>query len=268
MTVPSTVFQLISQYRNKLLIMTGAVTAVALVVSLLLPNEYLSQASILPANSKMMDKQRLFSDNIQELYSAYGNAEDLDRLYATMRSNEVLNVVADSFQLMQHYQLANSNNGRIKSYRKFRKNLELEKTEYGEIRISVWDKDSDLSAQLANAIVARTRDVSDKMFTAFYEQSISRMKKELMVKSAMLASENDSIQKKELSQELAIIRNRMTEYQVTQLNPPPSVFVLEKAEPSPIADKPKVLLNVVVSFILGAFCSLLWLAIVYARNWS
>jgi uncharacterized protein involved in exopolysaccharide biosynthesis len=60
----------------------------------------------------------------------------------------------------------------------------------------------------------------------------------------------------------------MTEYQVTQLNPPPSIFVLEKAEPSPIADKPKILLNVIVSFILGAFCSLLWLAIIYARNWS
>jgi uncharacterized protein involved in exopolysaccharide biosynthesis len=268
MTVPSTVFQLIGQYRNKLLIMTGAVTAVALLVSLLLPNEYLSQASILPANSKMMDKQRLFSENIQELYSAYGNAEDLDRLYATMRSNEVLNVVADSFQLMSHYHLEDVKNGRIKSYKKFRKNLDLEKTEYGEIRIRVWDKDSVLSAQLANAIVARTREVSDKMFTAFYEQSISRMQKELLVKSTMMASVNDSLQKNELSHELAIIRNRMTEYQVTQLNPPPSVFVLEKAEPSPIADKPKVLLNVMVSFILGAFCSLLWLAIIYARNGS
>jgi uncharacterized protein involved in exopolysaccharide biosynthesis len=268
MTVPSTVFQLISQYRKKLLIMTGAVTVMALVVSLLLPNEYLAQASILPANSKMMDKQRLFSENIQELYSAYGNAEDLDRLYATMRSNEVLNVVADSFQLMQHYQLTDTKNGRIKSYKKFRKNIELTKTEYGEIRIRVWDKDSVLSAELANAIVARTKEVSDKMFTAFYEQSISRMKKELIAKSATLESVNDSLQKKELNQELAIIRNRMIEYQVTQLNPPPSVFVLEKAEPSPIADKPTVLLNVMVSFILGAFCSLLWLAIVYARNWS
>jgi len=268
MTVPSSVFQLISQYRNKLLIMTGAVTAVALVVSLLLPNEYLSQASILPANSKMMDKQRLFSDNIQELYSAYGNAEDLDRLYATMRSNEVLNVVADSFQLIQHYQLTNTQNGRIKSYKKFRKNLELEKTEYGEIRIRVWDKDSVLSAQLANAIVARTIEVSDKMFTAFYEQSISRMQKEIMVKSGMMASVNDSLQKNELNRELAIIRNRMTEYKVAQLNPPPSVFILEKAVPSPIADKPRVLLNVIVSFILGAFCSLLWLAISYARNLS
>jgi uncharacterized protein involved in exopolysaccharide biosynthesis len=268
MTVPSTVFQLISQYRNKLLIATGVVTIMALIVSLLLPEEYMSQASILPANSKMMDKQRLFSENIQELYSAYGNSEDLDRLYATMRSNEVLNVVADSFQLIKHYRLEDEKNGRIKSYKKFRKNIELAKTEYGEIRIRVWDKDSVLSAQMANAIVARTREVSEKMFTGFYEQSINRMKKELAVKSGMLDATADSLQRKELNQELAIIRNRMTEYQVTQLNPPPSIFVLEKAEPSPIADKPKILLNVMVSFILGAFCSLLWLAIIYAKNWS
>ncbi len=266
MTAPSTVYQLISEYKNKLLILVGSVTAIALMVSLFLPEEYMSQASILAANSKMTDKQRMFSENIQELYSAYGSSEDLDRLFATMRSNEVLNVVADSFGLLTHYKLQNAKNGRIKSYRKFRKNLELVKTEYGEIRVRVWDKDSVLSAQIANAIVARTRDVSDKMFTGFYEQSINRMKKELSVKSEILKSNTDSLREKELKEELSIIRNRMTEYQVTQLNPPPSLFVLEKAEPSPIADKPKILLNVIVSFILASFCSLLWLALIYARK--
>jgi capsular polysaccharide biosynthesis protein len=268
MTVSSPVIQLISQYKTKLLILVGSVSLFALLVSLLLPDEYMSQASILPANSKMMDKQRLFSENIQELYSAYGNSEDLDRLFATMRSKEVLNVVADSFRLINHYKLDDVKNGRTKAYKKFWKNIELAKTEYGEIRIRVWDKDSLLSARIANAIVSRTREVSDKMFTGFYEQSISRMMKELSVKSELVKTVTDSLQKRELNEELAIIRNRMTEYRVTQLNPPPSLFILEKAEPSPIPDKPKILLNVVVSFIMASFCSLLWLAFLYARKWS
>ena len=268
MTAPSTVLQLLSQYKTRLLILVGSVCLVAFLVSVLLPNEYMSQASILPANSKMMDKQRLFSENIQELYSAYGNAEDLDRLYATMRSNEVLNVVADSFRLSSHYKLDKAKNGHSKSYKKFRKNLELMKTEYGEIRIRVWDRDSLFSANIVNAIVSRTREVSEKMFTGFYEQSISRMEKELSMKSDLLKSTPDSSQQKELKEELSIIRNRMTEYKVAQLNPPPSLFVIEKAEPSSIADKPGILLNVAVSFILATFCSLLWLALIYARKWS
>jgi capsular polysaccharide biosynthesis protein len=268
MTFSSPVIQFISQYKTRLLMLVGSASLLALLISLLLTDEYMSQASILPANSKMMDKQRLFSENIQELYSAYGNSEDLDRLFATMRSKEVLNTVADSFRLIKHYHLEDVKNGRIKTYKKFRKNIELAKTEYGEIRIRVWDKDSLLSAQIANAIVSRTREVSDKMFTGFYEQSISRMEKELSVKSELVKTVTDSLQKRELDNDLAIIRNRITEYRVTQLNPPPSLFILEKAEPSPIPDKPKILLNVMVSFILASFCSLLWLALLYARKWS
>lgn len=268
MIAPSPVFQLIHEYRARLLLMIASVSAIALVISLLLPNEYMSQTSILPANSKMMDKQRLFSENIQELYSAYGNSEDLDRLYATMRSNEVLNIVADSFNLNAHYKLNNVKNGRIKTYKKFRKNLELLKTEYGEIRVRVWDRDSLMASSLANAIIARTKDVSEKMFTGFYDQSIARMKNELLVKSALSLSDSDIVQSNVLKQELAIIRNRMTEYQVALLNPPPALFVLEKAVPSPIADQPNILLNVLVSFLVASFCSLLWLAIIYSRKWS
>jgi len=268
MTDSFPVFQLISTYRTKLILLVGSVTIVALVISLLLPKEYMSQASILPANSKMMDKQRMFSENIQELYSAYGNSEDLDRLFATMRSKEVLNAVADSFNLISHYKLLDAKNGKIKTYKKFQKNIELVKTEYGEIRIRVWDIDSLISANIANAIVSKTKDVAEKMFTGFYEQSISRMKKELSVKSANIQTITDSLMIREAREEMSIIRNRMTEYQVSQLNPPPSLFVLEKAEPSPIADKPHILFNTMISFLVGLFCSVLWLAFIHARKIS
>jgi capsular polysaccharide biosynthesis protein len=268
MNVPSPVFQLINQNKMNLLIIVGSVTLLALVISLFLPKEYLSQSSILPANSKMMDKQRLFGENIQELYSAYGNSEDLDRLYATMRSGAVLNAVADSFNLIKHYDLEKTDNARSISYRKLQKNIELLKTEYGEIRISVWDKDAGISASIANAIVARTREVSEKMFTGFYEQSIDRMEIELSRKTAILRSLGDSSvdEKKELESETTVIRSRMTEYRVTQLNPPPSLFILEKAAPSSIPDKPNVLLNIIISFLVASVSSVLWLALKHARK--
>jgi capsular polysaccharide biosynthesis protein len=75
---------------------------------------------------------------------------------------------------------------------------------------------------------------------------------------------NDSIQQKELSEELAILRNRKTEYRIALLNPPPSLFVLEKAQPSTVADKPEILLNVIAGFILACVCAVLWLALIYA----
>ncbi len=268
MTDTSSVLPPLRQYRNKIILWVGSVSILALLVSLLLPKEYMSQASVLPANSKMMDNQRLFSENIQELYSAYGNSEDLDRLYATMRSKEVLNAVADSFKLTSHYDLDNTISGRMKTYKKFQKNIELTKTEYGEIRIRVWDKDAELAAQMANAIVSKTKDVGEKMFTSFYAQSISRMSMELSLKTENMKTTSDSLEMKAFNPEAAILRNRMAEYRIAQLNPPPSLFILEKAEPSPIADKPSILLNVLVSFLIALFSAALWFSLLQARKHS
>ena len=98
-----TIPQLIVQFRSWILITVTASGLLAFTVSLFLPKEYLSEASVLPANSKMMDKQAMFGSNIQELYSAYGEAEDLDRLMATLHSPTVLQFVSDSLDLSSHY---------------------------------------------------------------------------------------------------------------------------------------------------------------------
>ena len=81
---------LIWQYRKQMLMLVTAAVVVAIGVSLLIPKQYLSEASLLPVNSKMMDKQSLFGrSSIQDLNSAYGSSDDLDRITAIMHSAAV-----------------------------------------------------------------------------------------------------------------------------------------------------------------------------------
>ena len=91
---------------------------------------------------------------------------------------------------------------------------------------------------------------------------------ELSLKTENMKTTSDSLEVKAFNPEAAILRNRMAEYRIAQLNPPPSLFILEKAEPSPIADKPFILLNVLVSFLMALFSAALWFSLLQAREHS
>jgi capsular polysaccharide biosynthesis protein len=239
-----------------IVLFTGISTILALVISLLLPNEYVSEASLLPANSKLMDKQRFSENNIQELYSAYGNAEDLDRLFATMHSGAVIHHVADSLKLVEHYGYGDKKNAKTLAQKKLEKNIKLLRTEYGELRLRAWDKDATIAEQVVNAMVSRTQYVFDEMFRSFYDRSIGRLKDELALRN----NKNDSAQVAGKRLQVAEIERKITEYEVAGLNPPAAFFVMEKPSLSLMPDKPKILLNVLITFLASLFTILAWIA--------
>jgi hypothetical protein len=257
-----TILKDIAVKKWKVLMFTGLATVLALVVSLLMPNEYVSEASLLPANSKLMDKQRFSGNNIQELYSAYGNAEDLDRLFATMHSGAVIHHVADSLKLVEHYGYSDKKNAKTLAQKKLEKNIKLLRTEYGELRLRAWDKDSAMAEQIANAMVSRTQDVFDDMFRSFYDRSIGSLRTELVVRSKGF----DSTQFASGRLEVEGIENKISEYEITRLSPPAAFFVMEKPSISLIPDRPRILLNVLIVFLTSLFTIIAWIAAKRSMN--
>jgi uncharacterized protein involved in exopolysaccharide biosynthesis len=230
---------------------TLVATLTALVVSLFLPREYVSQASLLPANSKLMDQQRLFGTQVQELYSAYGSPEDLDRLFATMRSGAVLHRVAEDLALVNHYGFSGKKNARQQAQKKLEKNTKMIRSEYGELRLSVWDEDPAMAEKIASAIIARTQAVFDEMFNLYYDRSIGNLSREL----ARVKADTTNI-----TSRTADLEKRIAEYEVTKLDPPAAFFVMEKPAVSTLPDKPNYLLNLGAAFLASLFTALAWLA--------
>ena len=224
----------------------------ALVVTLLMPKEYLAEASLLPANSRMMDKQRLFGENIQELYSAYGGSDDLDRLFATMESASVLQHVTDSLNLIGYYKLSGKKNARIVARKNLEQQIKLIRSEYGELRLRVWDKDTTMSERIAGALIVRTQQVFDDMFRLYYDRSIGNLQRELDARNQLPA---DSLAKVVNATDKAFLQNRIAEYQVTRLNPPPAFIVMEQPMASTIADRPRLLMNLLAAIFFATFTS-------------
>lgn len=231
----------------------------SLAVSLILPREYLSRTSVLPANSRFSDRARFANTEIKELYSAFGSGDDLDRLYATLRSHPVMMHIVDSFNLVAHYRLQNrKERAREAALLEFRENCSILKTEYGEIHVKVWDRDRELSARLANAMVSRAERVHQDLYRDYFSSSLQKLE----TAYAGMKRGLDSIGgmgPDSLATDSRVMSNYLrsiSDYRMALLNPPPSLMILEKAIPSVRHDRPKYLLNTVAAALVGSFTAL------------
>lgn len=227
------------------------ITVLTLIISLLLPKEYVAESSLLPANSRMMDKQRLYGEHIQELYSAFGSGEDLDRVFAALQSAAVLQYVVDSLHLTIHYKLDRKKNPRLKARKYLEDHMKLKRTEYGELRLQVWDQDTMMASRISHLLIQQTQAVFDDMFQLYYDRSINNLKKELA----------DSSSKNKSADENTFIKARISEYEVTRLNPPPSFIVMEQPVVSVIPDKPDLFINILAAFLISTFVSMSYFAV-------
>lgn len=243
-------FQEIAAKKWRVLLFISIVLSIVLAINLMLPKQYLAQASLLPANSRMMDKQRLYGDNIQELYSSFGTGEDLDRVFAALHSSTVLQKVVDSLSLVDHYRLQHKKNARSLAYKQLNKNIKCIRSEYGELQLYVWDQDTTKALQITSLLINRTQSVFDNMYKEYYDRSITNLNVELA----------DTVAKGS-SAEAAFMKTRISEFEVARLNPPPAFMVMEPPVVSTIPDKPNIAVNVLAAFAGASFLALFFMAI-------
>lgn len=241
-------------------------TILALILSLVIPKKFLAETSVLPANSQLNDKTRFFSENMRELYSGFGTADDLDRLYAIAKSGLTFNALVDTFKLVDHYKLQSKGVvARDAAIRKLKSNSYILKSEYGELRIGVWDSDPAFAANMANAFVRAVDKVNQGMFTEFYSNTLQKLETELQNKltgpEGSPHQNGDSTRESEkkvvLDEDLDIYRKIIGEYRIAMLNPPPSLIVLEKAYAPVKADKPNILLNTIAALLVSTLIAIL-----------
>jgi len=147
--------------RGKLIfILTAVATILALVISLLRPKEYLAVATALPANSLAADKARIFNSNIESLYPELGTPDELDRIEGTAKLDTIYIAVADRFDLASHYGVDKSTTDVVyKAAQALKKNTDIRRSAYGELKIRVWDGEPTIAAQLANALLNKLNEI-------------------------------------------------------------------------------------------------------------
>ena len=122
------------------------------------PLQYLSVTTAVPGNALSADRSKIFNRNIEALYSDIGLPDELDVILGTGQLDTIYLAVTDQFNLFDHYKFARGDGeARHKSARKLKKNSKVIKSDYGELKVKVWDTDRNLAPQLANALAVAAR---------------------------------------------------------------------------------------------------------------
>jgi capsular polysaccharide biosynthesis protein len=242
--------------RNFILIAAGLPTLVAALLSLALPKYYLSVTTAVPVNSRLTDKNRFVAKELQELYSVFGESDDLDRIYDLVRSASVANALCDSFSLTAHYGLDSSRPAaRASALKKLMKNTEIMKTETGVLRVSVWDRSPETAASLANGYLTEADRLYRQLTTRLYADTRNRLEKKYQGMS-LDTTHQDLGSLNQLQDQLSGYGGMISQLDLSLQTLPPAFLVIDTARPAWKPDRPDLLLNTLATLAISLFTCL------------
>ncbi len=278
----------------------AAAMALALLGVLLSPKKYASTATAIPANSVMADKARIFNQNIEALYSSLGSPDELDRIEGTASLDTIYLAVAGARNLVAHYELSGKEAAAYKAALKLKKNANISRSAYGELKVKAVDKDPAMAAQLANDLMAQLQGIHQRLLTQSDSLVLQRLRADLQAKRAQrvetitrmntrsdvdttsngtarqpsprnyaeeavnaeyISASNDVWQQQLREQERLI-----QQYELSMTAAPQALIVVEPARPSIEPDGPKLLVTLVLAFVGGLLFALLLTLFLHSRK--
>ena len=187
------VIRLLFKWR-KHLITTVAIAAIgSVIISLVLPVYYEATTTLLPVNPLLKSPNHVFGTSTENP-EPFGTEEDLDRMLAIAESKELTDYVIQKFDLYNHYDIDTTD---VKAPYKIKKKLfklyTAQKNEFGEIEITVEDKDKDLARDMANAIRKKMDEIDQKLMKENQLPTVKMYERELDGKDTYLKLMKDSL---------------------------------------------------------------------------
>jgi uncharacterized protein involved in exopolysaccharide biosynthesis len=263
-------FDLIARWWKRILALVLATTAVAAVIVFIIPKKYLGVATALPASTYAQDKTGVFSQNMQNLYSALGTPDDLDMIVGTAQLDTVYRAICEHLNLTDHYGIKTDQESFVKSARILKERTRVIKSDYGELKVKVWDTDPSWAANLANAIMRKLQQIHQDVQTTNNATMLDRINTEYNQKKGEYQMLADSLQhvdqgkaellnvrKASLLQQLVEYEKLLDQYKLMVGARPQALIVVENATPALKPDKPRRLLVIIGAAVLSIFFGLM-----------
>ncbi|MBN8686457.1 MAG: hypothetical protein J0M10_05545 [Chitinophagales bacterium] len=228
------------------------------IIVYLKPPEYLSVATAVPSSTYSSDKARLFNTNIQHLYSALGSPDDLDIIVGTATLDTIYLAVAIKFNLWDHYKIRDTGAMAVKkAAAQLKAGTKVMKSEYGDLKVKVWNTDKQLAPQLANAVLLELQLLHQRLQNAGNESALQGLGFSQVKLMAELAATEEPAARQKLQRQLDECEQLMTQYQLMLENKAPALIVVEQARAADLPDRPKRLQWMLVAGVLALLFSLL-----------
>jgi len=257
---------------------------VASITLFIVPKQYYAASTVVSANPSLADKAHLLNQNIQNLYSVFGSGDDLERIYGIASMDTVYKQLVDEFNLISYYQLTGADTNRVplnfnllrrKAVLELKEDINIQKTEFAQLKISIWTKDAALSAKIVNRMVEITRLKEESIWKSGYEKmlvnfnrSIDSLTKiyDVMSTAIKMEKENASqiyyVKSNSLYEQINAQQKAASELKLAIDNNAPSLFVLETAVAAAKPEKPNIsevlILTAIVSLVFAVMVLLIY----------
>ncbi|NCI45300.1 GumC domain-containing protein [Sediminibacterium soli] len=244
-------------------LLAGAVTALTV---FLVPQYYRGKITVVSANPALADKGRFFNSHIQHLYSYFGSGDDLDRIQGIADMDTSYQKLVDEFSLIDYYHTTGTTRGlqRSAAVKKLRRDIGFLRNEQGQLQVSVWMKQPQLAAAIANRMIAIAEETAGAIWQENYRRSagslqhtIDAMEQEyrhISDSAATLSGSGKELAANRLStllEQIGQYRKSAGEFALAEQASPPVLYVLEPASPAARPGKPEKLPLVTAACIAG-----------------
>jgi len=258
----SDVLQMVGLHKFKIITVVVLSLIIASITLLWVPKYYKATAIVLPSNPELADKERAAYNNLQRLYSYFGNNDDLDLLYGMAKLDTLYYRLTDSFNLTNYYELneVNSSLNRYRAKKLLKKNMEFKKNENNQLEISVWDKSNIKATAIANAAVLFLKQSEESLWLNNYEKTYNAIKNQianlqqqlsLLPKQTNNNANSQQITEQAYLQQLVQYQKNLTDLQLAIQNVAPGLYVVQYATPAVKPDTPKPLLVLIAAACIG-----------------
>jgi uncharacterized protein involved in exopolysaccharide biosynthesis len=275
-----TILPLLKQHKKFIFLFTFLITIGTALLLFFIPLEYKSVATLTPLNTQLADKGTLFNPNIKDLYSIFGDGDDIERIEAANDWNSIYSAIVIECKLDREYDIKDAD-GSIRTQKAvniLRKKLYAVPTEKGMLQLIAWSKEPEMSVKLANVFTAKISARIQSVILARYDSAIKYMQRshdtlQYKYKKAARELTNTTTPEQELAKiEVSSLANLLTdnikvtgELQQAKSAVPQILFVLDAPEADTTAVRPNKPVVLVGSFLAALIFSMAWV-IIYHRN--
>lgn len=145
---------IIKQQKKKFILAGLLSILIGAIISFILPIEYQAETIILPARHFSVSKL-LIEPNVgnQEDYLELGDDDDLEKLLQIIYSDDLKFLLADKLNLWKRWKIENKEYKIYFLKSKWEHYINIYRTNYGSVRIKVYDRNTDTAAMIANTFV-------------------------------------------------------------------------------------------------------------------
>ena len=268
----------IRKWKTLLLVVFVVAFVVSLVVSFLITPRYEATATLFPSNSNRLSKA-IMDYHYSHDFMDYGAERDCEYAIQVLTSESMMRDVCDRFNLMEHYEISADDPHKFhKLGLKYRGNVNVERTEFLGVEVSVTDVDPQFAADMANFIAAnydtichrihhrRAADAADIMQSVCAEMELQLAQLQDSLRTHPQYAEGIKLLIAEKCHELADLQTRATQTRVDMGKNICYKYLIDEARVPDMKAYPKRVLIIALGS-LGAllFCILVLLLLDYAK---